>query len=170
MTARTGEPFDMDQAVSAVEAALSASLPGSGPTGDEGEPDTGAWTSTRGEGFLLFPLWESAALTGVYGREWNDAEATAEAHLATVVRELDHRWGPHRTVTMGPALLGRPAGEPFRTLVAKDCNGDLSVWGPVPAAPGARWAAVSLNQSDGDAPMILTALITDRPLPDVPGL
>lgn len=170
MTARMGEPFDMGRAVSAVEAALSAPLPESGPTADEGEPDTGEWVSTRGEGFLLIPLWESAALTGVYGREWSDAEATAEAHLSAVVRELDRRWGAHRTVTMGPALLGRPAGEPFRTLVAKDCNGDLTVWGPVPAAPGARWAAVSLNQSDGDAPMMLTALITDRPLPDVTGL
>jgi len=168
VTARAGEPFDTGRVVAAVEAALSdARLPDAGPVADEGEPETGEWRATRGEGFLLFPLWESAPLTGVYGREWTDAEATAEEHLAAVVRELDRRWGPHRTVTMGPDLLrARPAAEPFRTLLAKDCNGDLALWGPVPAAPGDRWAAVSLNQSDGDAPMTLTALITDRPLPE----
>ncbi|KES03858.1 hypothetical protein BU52_28200 [Streptomyces toyocaensis] len=166
MTARAGEPFDTGRAVSDIEAALSVPLPDSGPAADEGEPGTGEWRSTRGEGFLLLPLWESEALTGVYGRAWNDAEARAQAHLAALVAELDRRWGPHRTVTMGPALLRRPGVEPFRTLVAKDCNGDLALWGPVPA-PDGRLAAVSLNQSDGDAPLILTALVMDRPLPDV---
>lgn len=163
MTARAGEPFSASHAVSALEAALPTALPATGPVTDEGDPLTGEWTATRGEGFLLFPLWESEPLTGVYGREWNDAEATAESHLATLVSTLDARWGPHRTVSMRVPLLrrgsGAPLPEPFRTLSAKDCHGDLTVWARPP-----RWAAVSLNQSDGDAPLILTALITDHPL------
>lgn len=166
MTARAGEPFDRQRALSGIESALSAPLPDSGPTANEGEPVTGEWVSTRGEGFLLFPLWESETLTGVYGREWNDAETAAEANLAALVTALDARWGPHRTLTMGEPLLRRPDGEPFRTLVAKDCNGDLTLWGPLPG-PAPRWVAVSLNQSDGDAPLILTALVTDRPLTSV---
>ncbi|MFJ2948219.1 hypothetical protein ACIO8H_11360 [Streptomyces sp. NPDC087226] len=159
MTAREGEPFDLPRAVSAVETALSAALPASGPTTDQGEPGTGEWASTHGEGFLLLPLWESEALTGVYGREWNEAEERAEMHLTALAAHLDARFGPHRTLVMRPTGVARP--EPFRTLVAKDCLGDLKVWGP---SPSGRWAALSLNQSDGDAPMILTALITDRPL------
>ncbi|GAA3495673.1 hypothetical protein GCM10019016_027730 [Streptomyces prasinosporus] len=174
MTARAGEPFDADRATSDIEAALSAPVPAAGPTTSEGEPDTGEWTVTRGAGFLLLPLWESEALTGVYGPEWNDAEAAAEANLAALVAELDRRWGPHRTVSMRVPLhrsrTGAPLPEPFRTLTAKDCHGDLTVWGPVPpdgppTAPRApRWLALSLNQSDGDAPMILTALISARPI------
>ncbi|EFE67373.1 predicted protein [Streptomyces viridosporus ATCC 14672] len=171
MTARAGEPFDTNRAASGIEAALSAPVPTAGPTADEGEPATGEWTVTRGEGFLLLPLWESEALTGVYGARWNDAEAAAEANLAALVAELDRRWGPHRTLSMRVPLhrgrTGEPLPEPFRTLAARDCYGDLAVWGPVrpggpPAAP--RWLALSLNQSDGDAPMIMTALISDRPL------
>ncbi|MEE2060746.1 hypothetical protein [Rhodococcus artemisiae] len=163
MTARAGEVFDTDRAVSDIEAALLVSLPSSGPTTDEGEPDTGEWTSTRGKGFMLFPLWESKDLVGVYETEWTDAEEMAEGHLTALVAELTHRWGPHRTVTMGPALWNPPTEEPFRSLVANDCLGDLTVWGPVTES-NARWVAVSLNQCDGDAPMILTALITDSPI------
>ncbi|MFF8030264.1 MULTISPECIES: hypothetical protein [unclassified Streptomyces] len=169
MTARAGESFDTARAVSSVDAALATPLPESGPTTDEGEPVTGEWVSTRGEGFLLLPLWESDALTGVYGSEWDEAEATAEAHLSALTTELDRRWGPHRTVSMRVPLLrrgtGDPLPEPFHTLSAKDCYGDLSLWGPLPT-PAPRWAAVSLNQSDGDAPMILTALISTHPLTD----
>ncbi|MFI8087197.1 hypothetical protein ACIF9R_02635 [Streptomyces sp. NPDC086080] len=163
MTARAGESFDTNRAVSDIETALSVPLPDSGPTTDEGEPVTGEWTSTRGAGFLLFPLWESEALTGVYGPEWNEAEARAEANLTALVAELDTRWGPHRRVPLGGPALRRPAAEPFAALLARDCNGDLAVWGPLPG-PVRRWVAVSLNQSDGDAPMILTALISDRPI------
>jgi hypothetical protein len=163
MTARAGEAFDTDRAVSDIESALAVSLPASGPTTDEGEPVTGEWTVTRGEGLMLFPLWESDDLVGVYAPEWNDAEATAEGHLSALVAELDRRWGSHREVSMGPALWERPTTEPFRTLVAKDCLGSLSVWGPVTGS-NSRWVAVSLNQCDGDAPMILTALITARPI------
>ncbi|CAL9568712.1 hypothetical protein GCM10010266_14620 [Streptomyces griseomycini] len=179
MTARAGEPFDVTRATSDAEAALSAPVPTAGPTTSEGEPATGEWTATRGEGFLLLPLWESGALTGVYGPEWNDAEAAAEANLTALVTELDRRWGPHRTVSMRVPLhrsrAGTPLPEPFRTLTAKDCYGDLTVWGPVPPAgplggpsagpPAApRWFALSLNQSDGDAPMLITALVSTRPI------
>jgi hypothetical protein len=168
VTARAGEPFDAARALSAVDAALSAALPATGPPADEGDPVTGEWAATRGEGFLLLPLWESAGLTGVYGREWNEAEASAEAHLAALVSGLDARWGSHRTVSMRVPVLrrgtGDPLPEPFRTLAAKDCYGDLKTWGPLPASPSPRWVALSLNQSDGDAPFVLTALLTDRPL------
>ncbi|BFO14946.1 hypothetical protein SHKM778_13340 [Streptomyces sp. KM77-8] len=95
----------------------------------------------------------------MYGREWNEAEERAELHLMTLAARLDARFGPHRTLVMRPTGVVHP--EPFRTLVAKDCLGDLRLWGPLPSG---RWAALSLNQSDGDAPMILTALVTDRPL------
>ncbi len=163
MTARAGETFDPDRSASDVETALLVPLPASGPTTDAGEPATGEWTSTRGDGFMLFPLRESDDLVGVYQPEWNDVEDMAEGHLSALVAELDRRWGPHRTVTMGPALWNPPTAEPFRTLVAMDCLGDLNVWGPVTASHS-RWVAVSLNQCDGDAPMILTALVTDRPI------
>ncbi|MFI5570692.1 hypothetical protein ACIA6T_25795 [Streptomyces sp. NPDC051740] len=165
MTPHADAPFDLPSAVSAIETALSSPLPAYGPTTDEGEPPTGEWTSTRGEGFLLFPLWRSAPLTGVYGREWNEAEARAESHLAALTSHLDAHWGPHRTLNMRAPLLRRGSDErfpePFHTLSAKDCYGDLTLWGPLPPT---RWAALSLNQSDGDAPLILTALITDHPL------
>jgi len=157
MTARAGEVFDMGRAVADIDAILTGPLPESGPTIDAGEPDTGEWTHTRGVGFQLTPLWESNHLVGVYGPEWTEVEAEAEGHLAELVGELDRRWGPHRTVTMGPALSNPPTTEPFRTLVAKDCLGDLAVWGPV---TGGRSVAVSLNQCDGDAPMILTVVVT----------
>ncbi|CAM5413724.1 hypothetical protein ACFUV2_12250 [Streptomyces pilosus] len=163
MTVRAGEPYDIRRAVSAIESALAAPLPGPGPTADEGEPVTGEWASTRGEGFVLFPLWESDSLTGVYDRDWTDAETAAEANLAALVAELDTRWGPHRTLPLTGPESAPPAGEPFRTLLAKDCDGDLALWAP-PAGPASRWAAVSLSHSDGDAPFLLTALVTDRPL------
>ncbi|MFD7703218.1 hypothetical protein [Streptomyces caelestis] len=153
MTVRAGAPFDLPSAVSALEAALSSPLPASGPTTDRGDPLTGEWASTHGEGFVLLPLWESDPLTGVYGREWNEAEARAESHLTELATSLDTRWGPHRTLTMRALLLRRGSGErfpePFRTLSAKACYGDLKLWGPLPST---RWAALSLNQSDGDAP------------------
>ncbi|MFD7689310.1 hypothetical protein [Streptomyces sp. NPDC059781] len=169
MTPHADTPFDLPSAVSAIETALSSPLPTSGPTTGQGDPLTGEWTSTRGEGFLFFPLWQSASLTGVYGREWNEAEARAESHLAALTAHLDAHWGPHRTLNMRAPLLRRGSGErfpePFHTLSAKDCYGDLTLWGPLPRT---RWAALSLNQSDGDTPLILTALITDHPLTEPP--
>ncbi|AWW37830.1 hypothetical protein [Streptomyces cadmiisoli] len=171
MTARSRRAFDAAGALSGLDALLTEPLAGAGAaTADEGAPDTGEWTATKGAGFVLVPLWEGEALTGVYAQEWSAAEEAAEGHLAALVRELDGRWGAHRAVGMRVPLFraqaGEPLPEPFQALADHDCFGDLAVWGPVTAAPGAgpRWVAVSLNQSDGDAPMILTALVTDRPI------
>lgn len=168
MTSRRGEPFDPDRARAELEARLTGPLPASGPAVAEGEPVTGEWTATRGEGFLIVPLWEGDSLTGVYGPEWNAAEEAAEARLRSLVARLDARWGAHRTVSMRVPLLrpDAPLPELLRTLAALDCYGDLTVWGPVPVPPpaGPRWAAVSLNQSDADAPMILVGVVSDRPV------
>ena len=46
----------------------------------------------------------------------------------------------------------------FQALGDLDCFGDLTVWGPT--ATGGRWVAVSVNQCDGDAPMIMTAVVS----------
>lgn len=165
MTARAGETFDVHRAVSDIDAALTTDLPESGPTTHAGEPGTGEWTHSVGDGFRLLPLWEGDYLVGVYGPEWTAAEEEAQQHLAALTSALDSRWGPHREVAMGPALWNPPTTEPFRTLVGKDCLGDLNVWGPV-STPH-RWVAISLNQSDGDAPMIVVALVAARPITTV---
>ncbi|MFG2559664.1 hypothetical protein [Streptomyces sp. NPDC048496] len=54
----------------------------------------------------------------------------------------------------------------FQALCDHDCLGDLAVWGPVAGGPGGsdRWVAVTVNQCDGDAPMIIVALVGDRPV------
>ncbi|MFI9821677.1 hypothetical protein ACIHFC_14575 [Streptomyces sp. NPDC052013] len=176
MTVLAGEPFDKAKALSALDTALCAPVPASGPTTSEGDPVTGEWAGTRGEGFLLLPLWEGAWLTGVYGEDWTAAEEEAESHLTALTTELDQRWGPHRTVSMRVPLFrhhtGAPLPEPFRTLAAMDCYGDLRVWGPVhpPRLRDTphRWLSLSLNQSDGDAPMTLTGLITTHPIEELP--
>jgi hypothetical protein len=159
--------------VSDIEALLAEPVPAAGPTVSEGEPDTGEWTVTRGEGFLIIPLWESESLTGVYEPEWNEVEETAEGYLADLVQELYRRWGSHRKVAMHVPLFRKQADEPmpplFQALCDKDLLGDLAVWGPVAAGPdaGARWVAVSINQCDGDAPMIMTVVVSDRPITDL---
>ncbi|RLP98308.1 hypothetical protein [Micromonospora sp. CV4] len=166
MTSRAGEAYATDRAVSDIEALLAGDLPTAGATVSEGDPATGEWTATVGEGFRIRPLWESDALTGVYGPEWNEAEEAAAENLALVVRELDSRWGPHRRVSMRVPLFRNQAGEPmptvFQALCSVDCYGDLAVWGPL--AVSGRWVGVSVNQCDGDAPMILTAVVSDRPI------
>ncbi|MEU8183196.1 hypothetical protein AB0B86_20810 [Micromonospora sp. NPDC049047] len=160
MTARAGQAFDTGRAVSDVASLLAADLPTAGETVSEGDPATGEWTGTRGAGFQIIPLWESDDLVGVYGTEWNEAEETATAHLALVVGELDRRWGPHRRVSMHVPLFRKQAGTPmpalFQSLSDMDCYGDLTVWGPTGAE--GRWVAVSVNQCDGDAPMIMIAV------------
>ncbi|MFD7403790.1 hypothetical protein ACFV7R_14205 [Streptomyces sp. NPDC059866] len=173
MTARFGEGFDTARAGSAIEALLARPLPAAGPVVSEDEPVTGEWAVTGGEGFLIAPLWESGDFTGLYAPEWNQAADAAEAHLSSLVRQLDRRWGPHRKVSMRVPLFRRLAGEAmpplFHTLSHKDLLGDLAVWGPVTAGPDAapRWVAVSLNQSDGDAPMIMIVVVTDRPITEL---
>ncbi|WP_405711431.1 MULTISPECIES: hypothetical protein [unclassified Streptomyces] len=164
MTARMGETFGTGRAVSDIEALLVGPVPATGPTADEGEPDTGEWSATAGEGFRIVPLWESDDLVGVYGPEWDEAEEAAAGHLTDLVGELERRWGAHRAVGMRVPIFRGLADEPmpplYQALCDTDCLGDLRVWGPVDG----RWVAVSLNQCDGDAPMILAAVVADRPI------
>jgi hypothetical protein len=174
VTARAGETFGTGRAVSDVEALLAEPVPVSGPTVDEGEPVSGEWTVTRGEGFLIIPLWESGSLTGLYAPEWNEAVETAEEYLADLVRELDRRWGTHRKVAMHVPLFRKQAGEPmpplFQALCDNDSYGDLTVWGPVPVGgeDGAdRWVGVSVGHSDGDAPLVMVAVVSDRPITEL---
>ncbi|GGM42717.1 hypothetical protein GCM10011608_29240 [Micromonospora sonchi] len=166
MTSRAGEAFSTDRAIYDIEALLAVDLPAGGSAVREGDPETGEWTATRGDGFEIRPIWESEGLTGVYGRDWNEAEEAAAENLALVVRELDRRWGPHRPVSMRVPLFRARAGEPilplFQSLCDVDCYGDLAVWEPV--NPSGRWVGVSVNQCDGDAPMILTAVVSNRPI------
>ncbi|MFJ6194933.1 hypothetical protein [Micromonospora sp. NPDC092111] len=159
--------------MSDVEELVAGPVPAAGPTVAEGDPDTGEWTGTRGGGFRVIPLWESDALTGVYGPEWGEREERAEEQLASLVRELARRWGAHGRVSMRVPLFRNQAGEPmpplFQSLCDADCYGDLAVWGPVPTGPDAdrRWVAVSVNQSDGDAPMVMAAVVSDQPITEL---
>ncbi|MFF8917065.1 hypothetical protein ACF08M_28050 [Streptomyces sp. NPDC015032] len=166
MSSRAGEPFTTARALADIEELLAGPVPATGPTAAEGDPETGEWTATGGEGFRVIPLWEGDPLTGVYAPEWNDAEEAAGAHLAALVGELDHRWGPHRAVPLHLPLLRRQEGAPveplFGALFDQDLPGELSVWGPVGAT--GRWVGVSVGHSDGDAPLVLAALVSDRPV------
>ncbi|MFD4758038.1 hypothetical protein ACFWOJ_03800 [Streptomyces sp. NPDC058439] len=166
MTSRAGETFAVARALADIEELLAGPVPAAGPAAAEGDPETGEWTATGGEGFRVVPLWEGDPLTGVYAPEWNDAEDAAEAHLAALVGELDRRWGPHRTVPLHVPLLRRQEGTPveplFDALFDEDLYGDLSVWGPVGGTE--RWVGVSVGHSDGDAPLVLAALVSTRPV------
>ncbi|MEV6477421.1 hypothetical protein [Streptomyces sp. NPDC051657] len=164
MTSRAGEDFDAERAAAEVTELLAAPVPATGPTAAEGDPATGEWTVTVGEGFRIVPLWEGHSLTGVYAPEWNGAVEAAEGHMAVLAGALSDGWGPHRPVRLHGALPRWEAGasvEPlFEALFAEDLYGDLVVWGPV--APGGRWIALTLGHSDGDAPLVLAALVSDR--------
>lgn len=166
MTSRAGEEFDAERAAAEVTALLAAPVPAAGPTAAEGDPATGEWTVTVGEGFRIVPLWEGHSLTGVYAPEWNEAVEAAEGHLAVLARALDDHWVPHRPVRLHVALLRWQAGTPveplFEALFTADLYGDLVVWGPL--APDGRWAALTVGHSDGDAPLVLAALVSDRPI------
>lgn len=166
MTCRAGEPFDIVRALAEVEALLTVPLPGSGPVVSEGDPGTGEWTGTGGQGFRVVPLWEGEELTGVYGPEWNDAQEAAEERLAALAAELDDRWGPHHAVPLHVPLLRRQEGRPvdplFEALFRQDLYGDLVVWGPVGGT--GRWVGATVGHSDGDAPLVLAALVSDRPV------
>jgi hypothetical protein len=170
VTARAGQAFDTGRAVSDVETLLAEGLPTDGAAVQEGDPATGEWTGTRGAGFRIIPIWEGEDLTGVYSPAWNEAEEAATANLALVVGELDRRWGPHRKVCMRVPLFRKQAGTPmpalFQSLSDMDCYGDLTVWGPTPTE--GRWVAVSVNQCDGDAPMIMTAAVSQFTITELP--
>ncbi|MFI6898185.1 hypothetical protein ACIBM4_29130 [Streptomyces sp. NPDC050256] len=186
MTSRGGETFGIARAVSEIDELLTRPLPEAGPTAYEWLPVTQEWTLVKGRGFLIAPLWESDSFTGLYGSEWDEASEAGEANLAALADALDDRWGPHRQVGMRVPMMRKIANEPmpllFRTLCDNDLLGDLSVWGPTGPSgrrPGAgpgpgpeggrRWVGVSVSQCDGDAPMILTAVVTDQPLTELPG-
>ncbi|MFB7913036.1 hypothetical protein [Streptomyces sp. NPDC056061] len=166
MTGRAGETFTTDRALLDIDALLARPLPVAGPTAAESDPETGEWTGTGGDGFRVVPLWEGDALTGVYAAEWNDAEDAAEAHRAALVDILDRRWGPHRAVPLHVPLFRRQEGSPvdplFDALFDQDLYGDLTVWGPVEGAD--LWVGVSVGHSDGDAPLVLAALVAARPV------
>ncbi|WP_351226100.1 hypothetical protein [Streptomyces sp. NPDC002133] len=172
MSARAGEVFDTDRVVSDIEALLAQPVPAAGPTIREDEPvPDGEWAETRGEGFLIIPLWEGKSLTGVYDPEWTEAVEAAEAHLAVLVQELHRRWGTHREVAMHLPLFRKQADEPmpplFQALCDNDSYGDLTVWGPVPVGDELgvdRWVGISVGHSDGDAPLVMVAVVSDRPI------
>lgn len=169
MSTRAGEAFDAGRAVAEVTALAAGPVPATGPTLGEGDPVTGEWRATAGEGFRIVPLWESDDLTGVYGSDWTDAEGAAQRQLDLLVSELEARWGPHRRVATHPALFRRQAGRPlpalFAALLDEDAYGDLRVWGPLPGRD--RWAGVSVGHSDGDAPLVMIALVSDAPVVEV---
>ncbi|MFF7336662.1 hypothetical protein ACFZAT_04905 [Streptomyces sp. NPDC008163] len=163
MTVRAGEPFDLGRTAAEVAALLTAPLPAAGPVVAEGDPDSGEWRATTGEGFRAVPLWESDG----DGDSDDEAEEAAEARLAALVAELETRWGPHHRVAVHVALLLKQEGTPvpplFDALLAEDCHGDLAAWGPLPG-PGERWVGVSVGRSDGDAPLVMAAVVSDRPI------
>ncbi|WP_406862444.1 hypothetical protein ABZO31_19115 [Streptomyces sp. HUAS MG47] len=140
-------PADTVRAVAEVDALLAGPVP---------EAEAGATAV----------LWEGPWLQGVYEQEWTAASTTAQAHLAAVEDGLDARWGPHRSVGMRVPMARKIDGTPmpplFRTLVDHDYLGDLSVWGPV--GDDGRYVGVSLNQTDGDAPMIVAAVVSSEPI------
>ncbi|MGW1150474.1 hypothetical protein ACWD45_04265 [Streptomyces rubiginosohelvolus] len=168
MTSRAGEPFDTDRAAAEVTGLLTAPVPTDGPVIAEGDPVTEEWTVTAGAGFRIVPLWEGDPPTGVYAPEWNDAEEAAASHLAELARALDARWGPHRRVRLDGPLMRRQGGSPveplFEALFSQDLYGDVEVWGPLD--PGGRWIGLISGHSDGDAPFVLAALVSDRPIPE----
>ncbi|MFD6426052.1 hypothetical protein [Streptomyces sp. NPDC060198] len=169
MSVRAGETFDPGRAVAEVAALAAGPVPVAGPTVGEGDPGTGEWRATTGEGFRIVPLWEGDALTGVYGSDWTGAETAAQRRLEALVGELDARWGPHNRVAMHTALFRRQAGAPLpplhAALLGEDCYGDLRVWGPLPGRD--RWVGVSVGHSDGDAPLVMVALVSVVPVAEV---
>ncbi|MFG2330677.1 hypothetical protein ACGFMM_13710 [Streptomyces sp. NPDC048604] len=118
------------------------------------------------EGFTVLRLWEGPSLVGVYEEEWAAAESRAQDRLSALTTALDARWGPHRRVGMRVPIFRGVAGAPmpalFQSLVDQDLLGDLAVWGPV--GDDGRHVGVSLNQSDGDAPMIVAAVVSREPI------
>ncbi|MEU2822847.1 hypothetical protein ABZ763_11350 [Streptomyces bacillaris] len=167
MTSRAGEPFELGRALTEIGRLLTVPLPPTGLTTALGDQATGEWTATQGPGFRVVPLWEGDPLTGVYAPEWNGAEEAAEAQLAFLKAELDRLLGPHTTVPLhGPLLRwqGGSAVDPlYEALFDEDLYGDLAVWSP--EAPAVRRLAVTVGHSDGDAPLVLAALVCDRALP-----
>ncbi|GAA0599167.1 hypothetical protein HPO96_21710 [Kribbella sandramycini] len=168
MTARYGEPFDAARAETEVTELLVADVPAAGPVTAAGDPATGEWTHTTGPGFRVIPLWEGGDLTGLYEADWTAATETAEAHLKHLAAALSATWGPPRVISIdGPMLkhqMGQPVEPLYRALFAQDLYGDLHLWGPIET----RWPALVLGHSDGDAPLVLAALISTQEITQPP--
>ena len=173
MTRQYGDAFDRGRAVADIEALLALPLPATGPTEAEWDPATEEWIRDIGEGFALAPLWESRGLVGVYGEEWGAEEEGAELKALDVAADLTGRWGTPRKVPMHVAMFRDQADEPMPPLHQALCDaddyGDLTVWGPVPVGPdGAdRWVGISVGQGDGDAPLVLMAVVSDREIEEL---
>ncbi|TWD81565.1 hypothetical protein FB561_2681 [Kribbella amoyensis] len=169
MSSRAGETFDAARAGAEVRELLEADVPADGPASADGDPVTGEWTVTTGPGFRIVPLWEGEGLTGVYGNEWTDAADTATGYLEALGKTLETGWGPYRKITIDGALIrwqmDQPVDPLFDALFSVDLYGDLHVWQPRPD----RWVAATVGHSDGDAPLVLAALVTDRPIPEPEG-
>jgi hypothetical protein len=165
VSSRAGETFDADRAAAEVVDLAAAAVPDAGPTTAEGDPATGEWTVTTGAGFRIVPLGEGEGLTGVYGGEWSDATEGGVEHLNALSKALETRWGPYRTIQLhGPLLrwqMDQPVEPLHEALFSMDLYGDLHVWGPLPTG---RWLATTIGHSDGDAPLVLAALVTDHPI------
>lgn len=165
MSSRAGQTFEVEGAAAEVEALLAAQVPDSGPTTAEGDPATGEWTVTTGTGFRIVPLWEGEALTGLYDAEWSDATEGGVEQLNALSKALEQRWGPYRMIQIHGPLLRWQMDEPveplFAALFSQDLYGDLHVWGPL---PGGRYVATTIGHSDGDAPLIMAALVTTEPI------
>lgn len=89
------------------------------------------------------------------------------AHRAVVVAPWPPGPGRHSGPAARSATSRRCSPDPYRPRGRRPTRasrtpgpGDLAVWGPVDG----RWVAVSLDQCDGDAPMILVAVVADRPI------
>ncbi|MFF9816221.1 hypothetical protein [Streptomyces sp. NPDC014006] len=175
MTRQFAHRFDVGRAVADIMALLVEPLPAQGPTVVQEDPLTGERTKETGQGFVLAPLWQSGPLTGVPGEDWNAVVEGADRKAGEVAEELTRRWGPSRRVAMHGAMFREQAGEPLPPLHQALCDaddyGDLTVWGPVHEGPGGadRWVGISVGHSDGDAPLVLMAAISDREIVEVAG-
>ncbi|MEV5984540.1 hypothetical protein AB0L85_05895 [Streptomyces sp. NPDC052051] len=174
MIRQYGDAFSRERAVADIETLLATPLPATGPTEREEDPATEEWSHDIGEGFVLAPLWESRWLTGVYEEEWGAEEEAAESKALDLAAELTRRWGTPRKVPMHVAMFREQAGEPMPPVHQALCDaenyGDLTVWGPVPEGPDKadRWVGISVGQCDGDAPMVLMAVVSDREIEELP--
>jgi hypothetical protein len=173
VSAHGGETFEAARALAEVDALLAGEIPAGGPPQYETEPHTGKWLAVRGEGYAIAELWSGEDLSGVYEKEWEQAQELASGHLDELTAQLDARWGAHRQAGTRLAVWWSEGDPPLPPLYAQlrrlDALGTLHVWGPVrpPGGEADRWAALSLHQIDGDCPFFLTAVVTDRPIEEL---
>jgi len=168
LTVRAGEPFDASRAGAEVTELLVADVPAAGPTTAEGDPATGEWTGTTGAGFRIVPLWEGESLTGLYDAAWAAAEGIGTTHLTHLAEVLSAHWGPHHVITLDGPLLSWHQSQPvhplFEALFRQDLYSELHVW-----HVGTRWIALTVGHSDGDAPLVLAAVVSTEEIQQPPG-